>query len=250
VVTRVPLVYSLADLGALAEGIAHGEDAVRLAEMAGQPFSLVMAYDVLGYVYLVIGDLDKGISVLAHGLDICRNAQVTIFLSQATAYVGYAYLLSGRVAEALPLLEHAVNQSTYGLRELLHRSWLSEAYRLTSRKEKAIEVAQQTLSLARDRKERGHEAWVLRGLGEIASYKDSPDFSAAEVYYNQALALAKELGMRPLIAHCHVGLGKLYRHTGDSAQAKAHLGNGVAMMREMAMGLWLERAEAELKELS
>jgi predicted ATPase len=79
VVTRVPLVYSLADLGALAEGIAHGEDAVRLAEMAGQPFSLVMAYDVLGYVYLVIGDLDKGISVLTHGLDICRNAQVTIF---------------------------------------------------------------------------------------------------------------------------------------------------------------------------
>ena len=56
--------------------------------------------------------------------------------------------------------------------------------------------------------------------------------------------------MRPLVAHCHVGLGKLYRRTGNIEKAKLHLTNGVAMMREMEMGLWLERAEAELKELA
>ena len=55
--------------------------------------------------------------------------------------------------------------------------------------------------------------------------------------------------MRPLLAHCHVGLGKLYRGANDLKQAKVHLGNGVTMMREMEMGLWLERAEAELKGL-
>ena len=55
--------------------------------------------------------------------------------------------------------------------------------------------------------------------------------------------------MRPLVAHCHVGLGKLYRRIGNTQQARTHLTDGVAMMREMEMGLWLERAEAELKEL-
>jgi hypothetical protein len=72
----------------------------------------------------------------------------------------------------------------------------------------------------------------------------------AEDYYRQALALAEELGMRPLIAHCHVGLGKLYRRIGSRQQAEEHLTTGVAMMREMEMGLWLEKAEGELKQLA
>ena len=72
---------------------------------------------------------------------------------------------------------------------------------------------------------------------------------STENHYRQALTLAEELGMRPLIAHCHVGLGKLYRRTGIQQQAKEHLTTATAMMREMEMGLWLEKTEAELKAL-
>jgi hypothetical protein len=72
----------------------------------------------------------------------------------------------------------------------------------------------------------------------------------AEDYYRQAIALAEELGMRPLHAHCLVGLGEVYRRAGKQDAAIAHLTNGVAMMRDMEMGLWLERAEAELKKLA
>jgi tetratricopeptide (TPR) repeat protein len=128
-------------------------------------------------------------------------------------------------------------------------SWLGEAYLLAGRSEEADQVALRGLSLARDKKERGNEAWVLRLLGEIAAHKEPPDVGEAEDHYRQALALAEELGMRPLIAHCHVGLGKLYRRRGDLRLAKQNLDEGVAMMREMEMGLWLERAEAELKDL-
>jgi hypothetical protein len=105
------------------------------------------------------------------------------------------------------------------------------------------------LRLARQQKERGNEAYTLRLLGEIAAREDPIDIGNAEDYYHQALALAEELGMRPLIAHCHVGLGKLYRRIGSRQQAEEHLTTATAMMREMEMGLWLERAEAELKEL-
>ena len=58
------------------------------------------------------------------------------------------------------------------------------------------------------------------------------------------------LGMRPLIAHCHLGLGKLYRRTGKREQAKEHLATATKMYREMGMTYWLEKAEAELKGLA
>jgi tetratricopeptide (TPR) repeat protein len=131
----------------------------------------------------------------------------------------------------------------------LRTIWLSEAYLLAGREADARAAAQRALALARQHKERGHEAYTLRLLGEIAAREDPLDIGKAENHYRQALALAEELGMRPLIAHCHVGLGKLYRRRGDLRLAKQNLDEGVAMMREMEMGLWLERAEAELKDL-
>jgi tetratricopeptide (TPR) repeat protein len=127
--------------------------------------------------------------------------------------------------------------------------WLSEAYLLAGREADASAAAQRALGLARQHKERGHEAYTLRLLGEIASHGDSPDLLTAEDHYRQALVLAEELGMRPLVAHCHVALGKLYRRTGKQHQAKEHLITATSMMREMQMGLWLEKAETELNEL-
>ncbi len=113
----------------------------------------------------------------------------------------------------------------------------------------AIEHVQRALDLARQNNERGNEAYTLQVLGQIATHKDPPDFGEAEDYYHQALALAEELGMRPLIARCHFGLGKLYRRIDNLEQAKRHLTTANSMMREMQMGLWLEQAEAELKNL-
>ena len=81
---------------------------------------------------------------------------------------------------------------------------------------------------------------MLRVLGEIASHCDPPDVEKAKEHYHQAMALAEELGMRPLMAQCHLGLGALYRRIGNRQQAKEHLLTATSMMREMAMGLWLE----------
>jgi hypothetical protein len=58
------------------------------------------------------------------------------------------------------------------------------------------------------------------------------------------LTRASSLGMRPLVAHCHLGLGKLYRRTGDDAKASDHLSTATTMYREMDMGFWLAQAEA------
>ena len=106
-------------------------------------------------------------------------------------------------------------------------------------------MVRQGLTLASERGHRAIEAWGLRLLGEIVSRLDPVDIQQADEHYRQALALADELGMRPLVAHCHLGLGKLYRRTGRDQQAPEHLATATMMYREMHMGFWLEQAEAE-----
>jgi tetratricopeptide (TPR) repeat protein len=125
-------------------------------------------------------------------------------------------------------------------------AYVGEAHLLAGRRDDAVAVAQRALDLAHRQKERGNEAWVLRLLGDIAVHADPPDLESAEGHYNQALARADELEMRPLQAHCHLGLGKLYQRTRKQAQAQEHLVMAAAMYREMDMGVWLEKAEAEL----
>ena len=69
--------------------------------------------------------------------------------------------------------------------------------------------------------------------------------TTAEAHYGGAMTLTSALGMRPLVAHCHFGLGKLYRRTGKREEAREHLATATTMYREMDMGFWLERADAE-----
>ena len=123
---------------------------------------------------------------------------------------------------------------------------LSEAYLLAGRTDDAVELAGRALDLSRAQKERGFEAWTLRLLGEIALHRDPPEVGKAEDSYHQALALADELGLRPLMAHCHLGLSKLYRRTGEREQTQEHLTTATAMYRDMDMRFWLVQAEAAL----
>jgi tetratricopeptide (TPR) repeat protein len=122
----------------------------------------------------------------------------------------------------------------------------SEAHLLAGRTDEAADLAGRALDLFRAHRQRGFEAWTLRLLGEIASATSSLDMESAETNYRQALALATDLGMRPLIARCYLGLGALCRRTGQREQAAESLTIATTMFREMDMEFWLERAEAEL----
>jgi tetratricopeptide (TPR) repeat protein len=125
---------------------------------------------------------------------------------------------------------------------------LGEAYLLTSRREDALAQAERCLALARERGHRGSEAWALRLLGEIAAHDDGPDMATAEAHYGAAVSLATELGMRPLLAHCHLGLGNLCRRVRNQAKAEEHLATATEMYREMDMRFWLHKAESSVSK--
>jgi tetratricopeptide (TPR) repeat protein len=245
ILSRTWLAWCLAEVGAFREAMVHGEDGLRLAEAVDQPFSLVNAYSGLGWVYLRQGALSQAIPPLARGLALCQTWHIRSWLRAVAGNLGHAYALSGRVAEALPLLEQAVSEGGHAL----WTTRLSEAYLLAGQIAKARTLAGQALALSHDRKERGHQAWARRLLGEIASQSDPPESESAEAHYRQALSLADALGMRPLQAHCHRALGMLYATIGQQEQARVELSTAINLYRAMEMTFWLPEAEAALAQV-
>jgi tetratricopeptide (TPR) repeat protein len=137
-----------------------------------------------------------------------------------------------------------------GVGRSLQVAWLGEAYALNQQLDDALERAQEALALAQNHEELGHEAWAHRLLGQIAMRRrDLLDARAAEDHFRRALTLAAELEMRPLMAHCHLGLGKFYGRTGQCELAREYLSTAATMYREMDIGSWLEQAEAEMRQL-
>jgi tetratricopeptide (TPR) repeat protein len=126
---------------------------------------------------------------------------------------------------------------------------LSEAYLLAGRLEDALQGTHRALELADTHKERGSRARALRLLGEVAMRRDPSDVEQAATHCRQALTLAEELGMRPLQAHCHHGLGTLYVTTGQQEQARAELSAAIELYRAMEMQFWLPQAEATLAQV-
>jgi tetratricopeptide (TPR) repeat protein len=246
------LARTLSELGAFAEGRRHGEEALRLATLEGRGTIPLLAHGNLGHVYLAQGDLEHAIRVLEQGLALCRASGSQHILRIITAPLGSAYVLQGRRAEGRALLEEA---SSIALRTgalLGHAgrvTWLSEVCRLEGCGEEAWQHARQALDLARQQKTRREEAHALHQLGVVHAHADPPDVAQAEAHYQQALALAEELGMRPLVAHCHLGLGTLYVRLGQRQQARISLSTAIDLYRAMDMAFWLPQAEAALAQV-
>jgi tetratricopeptide (TPR) repeat protein len=241
----------LAELGEFLEGSARAQEAIQIAETLDHPFSLGLAFHGAGRLHLCRGDVQKAIAVLQRGHDLCRARVVGYWQPVICASLGLAYATDGRTAEAFPLLEQAVERlraAQMMIYQSLFLTSLSEAHLLAGRMADATQCAAEALRVSSDRGERGMQAQAIRLLGEIGLHRDPVDVGEAEHRYQQALALATGLGMRPLVAHCHLGLGKLYRRTDKREQAREHLGTATTMYREMGMGYWLEKAEAEMRE--
>jgi len=246
------LAQTLSALGAFAEGRRHGEEALRLATLAGRGVTPIVVHRCLGHLYLTQGDLESAIRVLEQGLALCRASGNRVHWRVIAAGLGSAYALQGRLAEGHALLEEAISETirTGGLSGHAARvAWLSEVCRLAGRGEEAWQHTRQALDLARQLKARGDEALVLHQLGVLHAHADPPDITQAEAHYQQALTLAEELGMRPLVAHCHLGLGTLSAKAGRPEQARAELSAAIALYRAMDMTFWLPQTEAALAQV-
>jgi tetratricopeptide (TPR) repeat protein len=250
--SRVALATCHAQLGMFAEGRTVGEEGLQMAEAMAHPASLMHASLGIGLLSLCQGDLHGALPRLEGTMGLCQDADLPIYFHQIAAPLGVAYALAGRVADAVPLLTQAIEQATameMVVFQVSCRLSLGEAHLLAGRLEEAQAHAEQALAIACQRQERGSQAYALRLLADIAAPRDPPEVELAEAAYREALALAEELGMRPLQAHGHRGLGTLYAKTGQREQARAELSAAIELYRAMDMTFWLPQAEAALAQV-
>jgi tetratricopeptide (TPR) repeat protein len=245
---RVYLARTLAEQGMFEEGAAHGHEAMRMAQALDHPFSVL--WTCLGQAYLnsTWGDMREAARLLEHAVALCRERSITTYIPVTMAALGHIYTSSGRIEEGVVLQEEAMalyESAGIGYFHSISLVHLGEAYLLAHRVEDARATAERAGTLARARGERGYEVYARRLLGDIAALSGPPRVSEAEARYREALASAEDLGMRPLAAHCHFGLGTLYRRAGDRAHAEERLTAAIAIYREMNMRSWLEQADAE-----
>jgi class 3 adenylate cyclase/tetratricopeptide (TPR) repeat protein len=256
---NLPSVQSLAflaachaELGLFVEGSALGEEGLQIAETVAHPSSLMWASYGIGLLSLRQGALPRAFPLLERAMGICLEADLPLFVPRMAAALGAAYTLGGRIADAVPLLTQALQQTTAtdmaGFQALCSLP-LGEAYLLLGHLEEAQTLAERTLALARTHQERGNEAYALRLLGEIAAHREPPESTLAKAHYQYALALAEELGMRPLQAHCHLGLGLLCLKIDRGQQARPELSAAISLYRAMDMTFWLPQAEAALVQV-
>ena len=228
-------------LGRFTEAISHAEAAIRIAEVADHFHTVIESHGALGAIRLELGDLQTALRVFERAMAMLRARNVRD--ANILSGLGYTYALTGRLTDGVPLLENSVvgeaSISAMGLGLAVRVSRLAHAYLLAGRTREALDRARSALDLATKYKERANEAIALRVLAEIQVRGDA--FSAAAEHYAASLALADALGMRPLIAHCHLGLGELYRRTSKSEQAHEHFTTATMMYRDMGMTYWLER---------
>ena len=247
---RCILSVSLTELGQFDRALEVAAEAMGFAERVRQPANLAQTAAGIGITLLARGRLAEAIPPLERALGVADQSGLASLYPSWAAYVARAYARAGRMDRALQLAvdaaERAPRTSRFRLGYVMFA--LAETYLFAGRNENARVVAKQALEHARHRFERSTEAHTLWLLAEVVAASEPPDVAEVLVLYGESLKLATDLGMRPLVAHCHLGLGKLYRGTGKREQAHEHLTTAIRMYREMDMHFWLEKAEAEMRE--
>jgi tetratricopeptide (TPR) repeat protein len=241
---------TFAQLGRFAEATEYAAQTCRIAELTHGAYTLGVAHRAASNLYLIRGDWAKARSLIERWIAVLRTGKVALLLPDGFAFGAYVMARLGDASEALNRLregeELVERQAARGT--VAGRGWayhaLGRASLLLGRfadaqrlGERAVEYSSQQL---------GFNAHALHLLGDVATHPDRFDAERGQACYGQALALAEPRGMRPLVAHCHLGLGKLYRRTDKREQAQEHLATARTMYREMGMTYWLEKAEAEM----
>jgi class 3 adenylate cyclase/tetratricopeptide (TPR) repeat protein len=244
------LIMSLAELGRFAEAAKYAAEANRLAEPSQHLFTIGWAHFAASVLHLLKGDWAEALSRIEHWIAMLRTGNVAMHhLPWAVAASAWALAQTGKPSEALNrvregegLLDH---QAANGI--VAHSSWaygaVGRACLLLGLLDEAQHFADHAVESSR--RQPGFTAHALRLLGDIATHADRFDAESGAAHYRDALALARLQGMRPLVAHCYHGLGKLYGRTGNMETARKYFATATAMYREMDMCFWIDQGTAD-----
>lgn len=253
VVPRLWLIWSLQEIGKMAEAEMLSAENVEIAERSNHLYSIFHAYCGQGSIHAAQGEFSKANNFFEKALSICELANFPNMYNATFPHLGYVLACSGKVSEGITMLEDGAEKTGSTGIMFFHTValyYLGDCYLLDGQISKAFETADKTLEISRQYRTRGYEAWCLRLLGRISSHAEVFDPGKADSYLRQAMELGESMGMRPLIARCRSDLGKLYLKSKKQKDAEEQFNTARKIFRETGMNLWLEKMESEIKDLT
>jgi class 3 adenylate cyclase/tetratricopeptide (TPR) repeat protein len=249
VYARAWMVISLAELGRFDEATEHATEAIRLAEVTQHAYTIGLAQRAAGTLHILKGDWAKARVLLERAITVLRAGHIALSLKSTLASSAWALAQLGEESQASNRLEEgqqAVDRLAARGRVRV-RGWdyyaLARACYLLGRFDEALRLVDRAVEKLSSQP--GAAAHALHLLGDIATHPDRFDAERGEAQYRKALALAEIRGMRPLVAHCYLGLGNIYRRTEKHQQARELFTAALAMYREMDMSFWVKQAKLE-----
>jgi class 3 adenylate cyclase/tetratricopeptide (TPR) repeat protein len=248
---RTVMAWSLAELGELGTAERAAREAMAIAERTDHGHSRAFAALGLGTVHWRRGALAEAVATLEAARDLCESGHLPAVLLEVAAPLASAYVESGRTADAIALLEHAIAQAIalrHRIGHWLRAGGLGEAYLASGRLDEALPLTALHVEITRMVGARGSQAWAQR-LAAEALAAAGPAAGDAEAAFAEALEQAEALGMRPLQVRSLLGRAALRRRTGDVAGARADLDCARALLADLDMPAWRDRAERARREL-
>lgn len=245
---RTYLALALAEVGMGHEAVAIAKQGVEIASIVDHSPSRMGAHWGLGAAWLAVGRHEEAIAEIERAVGLCRDFGLLAYLHYMAPTAGAAYVAAGRSAEAIVLLEEVLREPAARMMICFRApilAVLTEAYLESGDVASARSRAEAAHTIAQQHKQRGYEARIAYVLGKLASHDEPLNVQAAAAQYHAAVVLATGLGMRPLIAHCHAGLAKLYRRAGQRTESDEHFATAMTMYGDMGMTYWLEKLSTE-----
>ena len=215
--------------------------------------SAAIAEAMLGHVHVLRGDLERSVPILERASAIGLEHGFIHGVVAGAVYLAHALALLGRHDEALATLRQALERSRDGYLYLMmwtkYRALSAAVFLAAGHDDEAKTEIENGLSFVSEHHAWAYEPTLRRLQASLLLHHDPTHLEEAVHILKDAEVLAKTMELRPLVAHCHLGLGKLYRRSEDRDQAHEHLTTATTMYREMDMRFYLEQAEAEMRTL-
>ena len=247
VLDRAWLTMSLAELGRFADAARYEAEAIQIAEQTQHAFTIGWAYLAASRHHLLKGEWQKARSLVELWIAMIWAGNVAIHLPWALAFSAWTLAQIGDASESLKRVQEAKQLLGHqaGIGTIAHHGWAyhaaGRACLLLGRLDEAQELGERALSTSQ--RQPGFAAYALHLLGDVATHSDRFDPQTGETQFRLALALAQKHAMRPLVAFCQLGLGKLYHHTGKTKEAGEARDTAHSMFHDMDMTFWLGQVD-------
>jgi tetratricopeptide (TPR) repeat protein len=232
---RTWLAWVLSHLGQFDRAVALAEEAFAVAEASNDVHNLVAACWGRGVAELGRGAVERALPILRQAYDAAQSAEMTLWARPTAALLGRAYALAGNIADGRRLLESAIKGGENNVGVAAWHTYLAESCVLGGDLDAAEAVIAPALALAEKRRERGFLGHALRVAGDIAWRRGR--FALSRERYEEAITLGSEREMRPLLAHCELGLAEVCRGLHDAIGADKHRAAARLLFEDMGLSM-------------